>query len=120
MSASAVCSGSRMLSVWTMLHSTKLQIQCHFVSICLDRLWNCRFLAIANAPRLSPINVVSMLCGNPSFSHKFLSQQASHPALESATYSASVDDKATTLCFFDRQVIAPPAARKTYSMQKSA
>ncbi len=112
-STSAVWSGSRQLSARMVPFWTKSRIQCHFVAMCLDRLWNCGFRAIDTAPILSPHITVASLCGNPSSSHRFLNQQASLPALDKATYSASVVDRAITVCFFERQVIAPPAARKT-------
>ena len=114
-STSAVCSRSQQLSAQITPYWIKSQIQCHFVAMCLEHLWNCGFHTIANASKLSPINAVGIFWGNPSSSLKFLSQHASHPASDSATYSASVNDKATTVCFFDHQVIVPPAAKKTYS-----
>src|ERR1700692_3716018 len=54
---------------------------------------------------------VGPICGNPSSSYKFLSQKASRPASESATYSDSVEDIAIIVCFLDFHVIAPPTAR---------
>jgi hypothetical protein len=41
-------------------------------------------------------------CFIPSSSHKFLTQQASFPASDSATYLASVDDNAIVACFLER------------------
>ena len=35
-------------------------------------------------------------------------------ALDNAIYSALVDDRAVTVCFFDPQVMAPPLTRNMY------
>src|SRR5277367_1836996 len=58
--------------------------------------------------------IVDVPWGNPNSLERFLSQTASRPASESATYSASVVDSAIMDCFLDFQVITPPAAKKTY------
>ena len=58
--------------------------------------------------------IIGDSCGNPSSSKRFFSQQASHPASDKATYSASVDESAIVVCFLDFQVIATPEALKMY------
>ena len=44
---SAVCSGSRQLSILITLSCTRSRTQCHLVAICLDLLWNWGLRAIA-------------------------------------------------------------------------
>jgi hypothetical protein len=66
-------------------------------------------------PSLSPNISVGLSWGNLSSPYRFLSQQASRPASDKATYSDSVIDNAIIDCFFDFQVIAPLEARNTYS-----
>jgi hypothetical protein len=57
---------------------------------------------------------VGSVCVCPNSSYRFLSQQASLPASDRATYSASVVDNAIVVCFLDLQVIAPPLDKKMY------
>jgi len=82
--------------------------------MCLERLWNCGFLAIAIDPSLSPrISVRMSSWSKPSLLYRLFSQQASQAASARATYSASVDDKAMDTCFLKLQVMAPFPARNT-------
>ena len=62
---------------------------------------------------LSPHNIVGNFCGKPNSEYNDLNQHNSRPASDNATYSASVDDKARVVCFFDLHVIAPPEAKNT-------
>src|SRR5260221_10762394 len=95
--------------------STSSRIQCYQTLICLERLWNWGFRAIAIDPSLSPrISVGISSFSKPNSEYKFLSQHASRDASERATYSACVDDRAVETCFFELQVMAPSPARKTY------
>ena len=98
------------LPSWTRSHT-----QCQWIAICLDRLWNCRFFAIAMDPSLSPqISIGTFSCSRLSSVYKLLSQHASHPASERLTYSALVDNSAMDICFLELQVMAPFLARNTY------
>lgn len=65
-------------------------------------------------PLLSPLMSVGSDCSSPNSLYRLLNQQASRPASESATYSASVEDNAIVVCFFYLHIIAPPADMKTY------
>ena len=69
---------------------------------------------MATAPSLSLKISVASTNLYPSSPNSERSQQASRADSDKATYSASVDDKATVGCLFDRQVIAPLPAIKTY------
>jgi len=113
-STSAVCSGSWQFSILNTLSATRSQTQWWWIAIwiCLDCRWNWGLWVSTTDPLLSPLITVADHCGNLSSPYKFLSHIALHPASDSTTYSASVEDSAMTLCFFDFQVIAPPAARK--------
>jgi hypothetical protein len=51
------------------------------------------------------------ICFNSSSNHR--SQMTSLAAWAAAMYSASVLERATALCFFDPQLMAPPASMKT-------
>ena len=112
---SAVCSGSRQLSMRNLPSWTRSRTQCQRIAICLDHLWNCGFFAIAMDPSLSPqISIGTFSCSRASSVYKLLSQHASHPASERLTYSASVDDSAMDICFLELQVMAPFLVRNTY------
>jgi hypothetical protein len=65
-STSAVCSGSRQLSISISLDSTILRIQCHFVAMCFDFLWNWGFCTMAINLLLSPLMRLGFSCGKPS------------------------------------------------------
>jgi hypothetical protein len=56
----------------------KTRTQCQRISVCLDLLWSCRFLAITIDPSLSPwiIIVGTSPRSKPSLPYRFLSQQA--------------------------------------------
>ncbi len=102
---STVCSGSRQLSMYTMFCCTSSRTQCHRTAICLERLWNCGFLAMAIDPSLLPrINVGISLWSKPSSVKRLLSQHTLRAASESATYSASVEERAVATCFLELQV----------------
>ena len=62
---SAVCSGSQQLSIVTSPFSTSSLTQCHWIAICLLRLWNCWFLAIEIEPLSGLIYVLSKVHLNP-------------------------------------------------------
>jgi hypothetical protein len=109
---SAVCSGSQQVLTSIISFSTTSLIQCHLVAICLNLLWNCGFLTMAIEPSLSPLITVGLGWGNPSSSNRFLSQHTSHPASDRPMYLASVEDKATVVCFLDPHIIAPPPIKK--------
>jgi len=112
---SAVCSGSRQLSTFMVPCCTCSHTQCQQISMCFDLLWNWGFFVKVIAPLLSPSTSIGDSLGrSPSSSYKLRNQQASHADSESATYSASVKDNAVAICFFELQVIAPSATRKTY------
>ena len=86
-STSAVCSGSRQLSIVTRSCLINSLTQCHRIAMCLLRLWNCWFLAIEIELSLSPLMSVGCSCGNPSSSKRLRNQQASRAASDKATYS---------------------------------
>src|SRR6266852_2845415 len=88
--------------------------QWYFESICLVLLWNRGSLAILTAPVLSEFSMVGFCWMSPSSLYRFLNHDASFPDSHRAIYSASVVLMAVTDCLFDLQVIAPPAAMKTY------
>src|SRR5260221_14438978 len=84
------------------------RIQCQRISMCLVRLWNCGFLAIAKEDSLSPrISVGVSWSKRLSSVYKLRSQQASRAASVSVTYSALADDNACEICRLEFQVIAP-------------
>ena len=112
---SAVCSGSWILSMFIMPSWTRSWTQCQCISMCFDLLWNWGFFVIAIAPLLSPsTSIGNSLGNNPSSLYKFCSQQALHADSKSATYSASIEDSAIAICFFELHVIALSATRNTY------
>jgi len=112
---SAVCSGSQQLSTFMVPCYTCSHTQCQRISMCFDLLWNWGFFVKVIAPSLSPSTSVSDSLGrSPSSLYKLCNQQASCADSESATYSASVEDNAVVICFFELQVIALSATRKTY------
>src|SRR5260221_14032370 len=93
---------------------TSSRIQCQQVAICLDLLWNWGFFAIAIDPSLSPhITIGISSFSRPSSVYRFLNQQASRAASESATYSASVEDSAVEICLLEFHVMAPSPAKNT-------
>jgi hypothetical protein len=81
--------------------------------MCFARLWNCGFFVIVIDPSLSPKIVVGNFCVNPSLLNRFCNQRASHATSDKAIYSAFMDERAITDCFFEYQVIAPLAILKT-------
>src|SRR6478736_9243915 len=87
--------------------------------MCLVLVWNCGFFDIAIAPWLSPkITVVfssgtSLYSFNSSWS-RARSQTASFVAAVCPMYSASHEDRATVLCLFELQLIAPVPRLNTY------
>ena len=111
----AVCSGSRQLSTFMVPCCTCSCTQCQRISMCFDLLWNWGFFVKAIAPLLSPSTSVGDSLGRSLSSlYKLYNQQASHVDSESTMYSASVEDNAVAICFFELQVIALSATRKTY------
>ena len=90
-----------------LLSSTASQMKWYLRSMCFVHKWNLLSLANAIAPWLSH----SMVSGPLEFPcislTKFQSQIASLAACVCTTYSASVLDSATMLCFFELQDIAP-------------
>ena len=106
---SAVFSGSQQSFSWIAFSLTCSLIQCHQISICFECLWNCGFIAIARAPLLSPNKGTGLFVWNPDFTYRFLNHFASHTASDKATYSASVNDKAIVVCFFDPHVSQFPS-----------
>ena len=111
---SAICSGSQQFSIVISFCLMSSLTQCHQIAMCLLRLWNCGFFAITMKPMLSPLITVRLCWGYLSSSNKFRNQHTSRPALDRATYAACVVEGAILDCFLDFQVIAPPAAEKTY------
>ena len=110
---SAVCSGSRQFCTSIILSVIRSLIQWWRNAMCFDRWWNWGLCVSVTDPSLSPLIPIGDFCENPSSPYKFLSHVASRPASDSATYSASVDESAITVCFFYFHVIAPPDPRKT-------
>ena len=111
---SAVWFGSRQLVILINPSFTSSLTQCHRMSTCLVRLWNWGFLAIDIDPSLSPRSRIGSLWMNPNSPYRCRIHVASQAASDSATYSASVDDRAIVDCFLDPQVIAPLLDRNTY------
>ena len=111
---SAICSGSRQFLIVISCCSTSSLTQCHQIAMCLLWLWNCGFFAIAMELLLSPLITVGLCWGYPSSSNKFCNEHTSCPASDRAMYSACIVERAILDCFLDFQVIAPPAAEKTY------
>jgi hypothetical protein len=72
--------------------------------MCFAHLWNCGFFVIAIDPSLSPRIMVGNFCANPSSLNRFRNQCASRAASDKAIYSASVDERAITDCFFEYHV----------------
>ena len=58
-------------------------------------------------------SVVGVLIGKPSSPSSRLSQMSSFVACAPAIYSASVLDSAIEDCFFELQLMAPSASKKT-------
>src|SRR6267154_3840877 len=71
------------------------------------------FSDIDFAPRLSHLILIGEVIGSPSSEYRFRNQRISVPAWARATYSASVEDKAVSVCLFDFHRIAPLAAMHT-------
>lgn len=62
---------------------------------------------------LSMRSIVGVLMGKPSLPSSHLSQMSSFVACAPAIYLASVLDSVMEDCFFELQLMAPPASKKT-------
>lgn len=94
--------------------ATSSRIKWCFISMCFVLPCITGFFVNATADTLSQKTWVAWTCG----CFKSLSSLRSHTAWQAAavaaTYSASVDDKATVACFFELHAITPEPKRKQF------
>src|SRR5258708_29707410 len=84
----------------------------YLMATCLVPRPTIGLLAISIDPLLSPMSVMEPLMSSPISSRNDLIQAPCAAACESDMYSASVEDRETTCCFFEDQQTAPSAKRK--------